>query len=670
MKPNKIIIILLILFTQVLFVGRALSKEAEVIFVDIESASPSDPEEIKLACDLLGVKLRTHFVRTINDAEIQRASKELYDKEVLILTARVLKYFNEDIISLFGQSDMKTKILILDINSDTDIEGLKIWSENQIKNFKQFVLPNLPSSIRVVKNDQISKELGELEYPLINEGARKINGFELEDSAGAMSLVEVVDESGKPVCPVFLKTDSMKRSVFFLSSWEKVFRAETSTFLRILPILMFLKYSFGDRCWHGSNDYANLTIDDPWLREPYGYLSFADLCREAKKNSFHVTIGFIPYNYQKSHNDAIEIFQQCQQNLSMALHGNNHDLSEFRFSGNERVTDRKASDVQPDEKSILQALYRMDAFKQKTGLSYDRVMIFPRGAFNKESLGLLKKHNFLMTVNSTRPTNAADVKNDVDRLRGITLEYGNFAMVRRHGIPDWKNDKPAMAETKRWIKMRLFLDLPVLLYTHHDFFKDGADSFNSIAGTINTIQPDVVWTSLGNIAKSMYLQKRVDNRKVEILAYTSDLVIRNKYPVTMKYVVKKQEDFVIPIQSVEVDGVNYEYFQDGNHISIEVEVEPGCEKGIRILYYPDYQVGSFTYSDRDLQVTLIRTLSDFRDLYLSKLPFGDEIVKVFYSVGGVKNTKIYLLGLAGLIFILLIWYVKNANSKKRNLMKD
>ena len=160
-----------------------------------------------------------------------------------------------------------------------------------------------------------------------------INGFELADSAGAVSLIEVVDESGKPMCPIFVETESARRSVFFLTSWGKVFPAGTNSLLKIMPILMFLKYSFGDRCWHGINDYANLTIDDPWLREPYGYLSFADLCREAKKNRFHVTIGFIPYNYQKSHNDAIEIFRQCQDNLSIALHGNNHDFSEFRLGG-------------------------------------------------------------------------------------------------------------------------------------------------------------------------------------------------------------------------------------------------------------------------------------------------------------------------------------------------
>lgn len=57
----------------------------------------------------------------------------------------------------------------------------------------------------------------------------------------------------------------------------------------------------------------------------------------------------------------------------------------------------------------------------------------------------------------------------------------------------------------------------------------------------------------------------------------------------------------------------------------------------------------FTSDDLDintseLPATVIRTLSDFRDIYLSKLPFGDKMVYVFYWLGGVKSVEIGLLG--------------------------
>jgi hypothetical protein len=663
MKLNKTIMILLFLFVQIIFVNFALSKEAEVIYVDIAGQSLNDIAEIKSACDLFGVRFKTHHVRTTNNTEILKSIRELHDKEVLILTARVMKYFNKDMVSPFGQRERKTKILISGINSETDIEDLKIWSGNRIKNFRRFDLPRIGASISVVKNDQISKELGGLEYPVSGSGSGMINGFELADPAGAVSLVDVVNELGKPVCPLFLKTESAKRSVYFLASWEKVMSAEANSLLKIMPILMFLKCSFGDRCWHGINDYANLTIDDPWLTDPYGYMGFKELCREAKKAPFHATIAFIPYNYQKSHNDVVEIFKQCPENLSISIHGNNHDFSEFRSGSDGRLADKNLNTIHPDEKSILHALYRMDTFSRKTGLSYDRVMIFPRGTFTKESLRLLKKHDFLMTVNSTRPFNAGHITNIIDQMRGITFEFENFPMALRSGISDWKNDKRGGSVEKSWIQMRLFLDLPVLLYTHQGFFKDGADAFNSIAGSINQLQPDVVWSGLGAIAKKMYLQKKIDDRDIEIMAFSSDLVIENNYHFTMKYVVRKQEDFLIPIQSVEVDGITHEYLQDGKNIRIEFFIEPGREKNIRILYHSDYQVGSFTFSDNGVQIKLIRALSDVRDLYLSKLPFGDKMVMIFYWVGGVKGFGIGVIGATGIIFILWILYRRNNRRK-------
>lgn len=661
----KIFIILLFLIIEIIFVNITFAKEAEVYFVDIEGHSRHDLEEIASVCDLLGVRFKTHYLRTTNDAELLKSSRELHGKEVLILTQKVMKYFTKDMTSLLGESKRKTKILILDINSDTEMADLKIWSDNKINGFRQFDLQHRSTSISVAKNDEISKELGGMEYTFISSGPNVINGFELTGHDRAVSLIEVADKAGKQKCPIYAKTESENKSVFFLTSWEKIISADTDVFIKIAPVLMFLKYSFGDRCWHGVHDHANFTIDDPWLREPFGYISFKDLCREAEKARFHVSIGFIPYNYLKSNNEAIEIFRQCAKALSIAIHGNNHDLSEFRVSRNGRSTDGKSNSVHPDEKNILQALYRMDTFSRKTGLSYDRVMIFPRGVFTQESLGLLKRQNFLMTVTGAKPLNTRHMTSGIDRMRGITLEYDNFPMVLRSGISDWKKDKHAEALEKRSVQMRLFLDLPVLLYAHHDFFKEGADTFNSVAGMINQTQPAVVWSSLGSIAKKLYLQKRIDDREIEIVAFSNDLVINNHYNAPIKYVVRKQENFLTPIQSVEVDGIKHEYLRDGNHIRIEVLIEQGSEKNVRILYHSEYRIGSFTYSDDNLQATLIRTLADFRDLFLSKLPFGDRMIVILYRIGGVKSFVIFLIGLMGICLILFVWHMKKRRSKGR-----
>ena len=77
----------------------------------------------------------------------------------------------------------------------------------------------------------------------------------------------------------------------------------------ILPVYIFLKESFGERCWHRDNNQANLTIDDPWLREPYGNLSYSSLLKEMNENNFHTTIAFVPWNYDRSEKEVVELFR-------------------------------------------------------------------------------------------------------------------------------------------------------------------------------------------------------------------------------------------------------------------------------------------------------------------------------------------------------------------------
>lgn len=66
-----------------------------------------------------------------------------------------------------------------------------------------------------------------------------------------------------------------------------------------LPIMMFIRYSNGDMCWHNYNKYANLTIDDPYFIESYGYLNFKDLFNEMELHNFATTIAFIPRNFNE-----------------------------------------------------------------------------------------------------------------------------------------------------------------------------------------------------------------------------------------------------------------------------------------------------------------------------------------------------------------------------------
>ena len=53
--------------------------------------------------------------------------------------------------------------------------------------------------------------------------------------------------------------------------------AAHSHFSRLVPIMMFLQHVFQDQLWHNPGRYANFIIDDPLLRESYGFLNYAQL---------------------------------------------------------------------------------------------------------------------------------------------------------------------------------------------------------------------------------------------------------------------------------------------------------------------------------------------------------------------------------------------------------
>jgi len=630
--------------------------QPEAIFVGLEGEELAYRKKIQLSCDLLGIKVKEHFVGN-NAAGICRARFVPDDAEVIIVTARALEHLDQDLAAWFKNCGRKAKMLIMAIHPTTDRDLLKKWSGGMIGACRLSHIETPAASVRVAEGNNISLELAGVEYPIAGKGARSVAGFELVDPEKVTVLMVVRNGDGKDVCPVFVEWSKAERSVFFLSSTGAVLNREDGpgttvggeNLSNIVPTLMFLKHAFGDRCWHGLKDHANLTIDDPWLREPYGHLSFGGLCNEAKKANFHATIGFIPYNYDRSEENVIATFHKCKENLSLSIHGNNHDFREFE----------RAGDHHGDEMRILQALERMNIFRRKTGIPYDRVMVFPRGVFTSDSLRLLKEHNFIMTVNATSgPVDVSNPKSDVDEIRGVNLDVGNFPMIKRMMLPQSGIDRPVQMSLKSWIAMRLFLDLPVILAAHHDYFRKGMDAFNPVADFINRTQPVVEWASLGEIGRRLYLQRRIDEQEIEVQAFSSQVMIRNSYPFEMKFKVRKKEDFSIPIEAVKVDGQNHEYHREAGHIRVDIRIAPGSERSVEILYGHKPQGVLIDVSQADLQATIIRFLSDFRDNTLSRSSFTEKAVLLFYGLGGVKGASLVALGMIGSGIVVFILHIR------------
>ena len=94
-----------------------------------------------------------------------------------------------------------------------------------------------------------------------------------------------------------------------------------TAFAEVAPEMIFAKYGAGERGWHALHHDANLTIDDPWLREPYGHLDYNKLLTEMERHNFHTTIAFIPWNYDRSEQQVVALFATIRKGFRSAFTG-------------------------------------------------------------------------------------------------------------------------------------------------------------------------------------------------------------------------------------------------------------------------------------------------------------------------------------------------------------
>jgi hypothetical protein len=541
---------------------------------------------------------------------------------------------------------------------------------------------------RVMDERNIARQLAHLKIPFRGEN---INYFVDDGKIGPL-LVEVHENISERSLPIFTKTMVDGYEVFFLaenqlrkSSLESEVSknqdySETMTndkannrydenILQLLPLMMFLRYACGEHCWHPPGHYASFIIDDPWLREPYGHLSYRGLLDQMQTADFQAAIAFIPWNYDRSEPEVVELFRDHPDRFSVCVHGNNHDHYEFykyeTGSGDPWLP--KSLDTQ--EANIKQAIARLEEFKKMTGLPYDPVMVFPHGIAPAKTLGLLKKYNFLATVNADNvPFGSDRPESLLFSLRPVTLAFENFPSLVRYNVTQ-----------KSLVDMAIdsFLGNPILLYEHHQYFADGMDAFNEAAVTINRFEPDTNWENLGYIARHLYLQRIRDDGNFDILAFCRCIELENPTEHAASYFISKEESFSFPIKQVIENGKPCLATKEEGNLGFSITIPAGGSSLIEIEYKNNLYLESIDISKNDARVNRLRKLSDLRDIKLSRNVLGRVIIKLYYDTGmykiGLKRLAIIgfllaILGGAGIWF--LVWNIRKHRLRKKQTAQN
>jgi hypothetical protein len=335
--------------------------------------------------------------------------------------------------------------------------------------------------------------------------------FRLRRDADNVATIVAIDG-----CPCYLKVDRAGAS-YFLLACSRVLDIDSAAeqgqqliarFLSFVPFLAYLRVTFGACCWRNPDPTACFIIDDPLLRERYGFLDLNRLESSMTRSRFSANIAFIPWNCRRTDRRVAEKFKRADRRLSISIHGCDHTEGEFG------VTD----ECWLRSQSHL-ALSRMAAHETLTGVKHNRVMVFPQGVFSKASLKALGDEGFLAAVNSTIYP--------VDAVAGeITFrDLMEVAVVRFGGVPLFLRHYAGSLEK---VALDLLLGRQVLIVEHHGFFKEGYEEIERFTAFVNEIAPEIRWTDLEELCTSACLMREVPGEGVHVRAFGFSPRLRNR----------------------------------------------------------------------------------------------------------------------------------------------
>jgi hypothetical protein len=614
---------------------------AEVVFVHAPEGSSTEQERLQTAADFYGLNLKVVVIASTNDGIAVSRAVEREETVGVVIAANALGLVNQNELlrEIQRKSGSSVPVLILGVTPDVDPILLRTWSGGAALGCRRLE-SGARSQYIFGRVDGLTWQLADLEIPLQIRG---LSYLELAESSSFLPITSVRHDDR--VSPVFIETTVEQAKVFVATAValdEKLMDGEgvVSAFLRVAPEMMFTRFCARERGWHPVHYYANLTIDDPWLRQPYGYVDYKGLLDEMEKHNFHTTIAFIPWNYDRSDQAVVSLFRDHPDRFSISVHGDNHDHKEF--------TDYRSKPLANQIADLKQSLARMDKFQALTGIPYDKVMVFPHSIAPEETLAALKTYNYLATVNSTNvPQNAQSPADLAFALRPVTLSFADFPSIRRYSV--------TAPIPKAYVAINEFLGNPLFFYGHSEDFAGGVAAFDGTADEVNKLEPDTQWRGLGDIVKHLYVVKLRDDSNYDVLSFSGNICLDNASVRDSIYYVRKQEDGSQAIDSLIVDGLKFPYQLQEGYLNFAIPVAMGKTRCAAIQYKNDLNLASISISKDSTVVYLLRTASDFRDNYLSKAGVGLTFIR-FYNEHKLAPAQVLACLFALMLVFLYVGY--------------
>jgi len=408
----------------------------------------------------------------------------------------------------------------------------------------------------------------------------------------APAVISSIDDAGT-IYPIFVHYQAGAGSILVsagdpygnvLDDAPMRYAYEPCTFSELGPLMFAFRFALSDEVWHSDYTFANLTIDDPALRDHSFGIRYAELLAQMKEHNFHTTIAFIPINYDRTDSLVAHLFLTNPDYLSIVQHGNNDDPYEFYKYEISQTDPYPARPLREQKIDIVEGLTRIEEHKRLTGIPYGKIMIFPYGISPADTLVWLKANNYNATINSDNiPLGSKPGDNfDFDMYQAV-MNYGSFPAIWRRGVGPGGLSGPEF----QWLLFNLFIGKPILLFSHVDeVFRHGLDGFNQTADAINQLPIAVEWHSLDYIVKHLYLEKRNDDGSIDVKWYGNHVIIINTSNQGKTYHLQKEETLNVPIASLTINGAEFPFRVESDTLVLDLYIPARSAAEVEITYGP------------------------------------------------------------------------------------
>jgi hypothetical protein len=397
---------------------------------------------------------------------------------------------------------------------------------------------------------------------------------------------------------------------FFLSASRRIIQLHSIAresfdvkkfFGSAVPIVMYLRSAFAAVCWRTPETSACLIIDDPLMRPRHGFLDFRRALELMDRHDFTMSVAFIPWNWRRTHPDAVKLFQQRPDRFSVSVHGCDHMTSEFAT--------RSLPELNARTKIAKQ---RMEALDKRTSLRHERIMIFPQGAFSPEAGRVLKLNGFVAAVNTeVVPSLDSANQTEIADLWDVAItKYGTLALFTRryltHGIENFAFD--------------VLLGKPCLIVAHHQEFKTNGDFLMVAVDRLNSLRCKLVWRSLGEVVSHSF-RMRTDRDGTAILQmYGNHLHVENSSDQPYNVAFLKEESDPDSLRAILLNERQLEWTFQGKFVQFRATIAAKESMHLRTVYSDTLGQLSYPYDvSYRVGAALKRYLSEARDNYLRKV---------------------------------------------------